>query len=95
MITITLELLEKIFRDIEQDNFLMEARAKAFMFFDFVKRFNLPIGDDYWIQLGKNWDLNISNGTDLTLYPVYQKNGYFETDTTDGVVLRKTTLDES
>lgn len=84
---LTLDLLEKTFRDLEEDNFFIEARAKAYLFLHYVRKMGFQIDEDYWLQLGRNWNLNIINGEKMILYPIYKRNGSWETDMTDGGVV--------
>jgi len=55
-----LALLEKVFADTETDDFLLEdAKQIALLFVNCAKSIGVDLQDDYWIQLGKNWDLNV------------------------------------
>lgn len=79
-----LDLLERIFQDLETLFYLDEAKEKAKLFYKCATDIHANLQSDYWIQIGKEWDLNISSfegKTYLTLYPTYKINGCFETDT--------------
>lgn len=79
-----LDLLERIFQDLETIYYLEEAKNIAKLFLKIVRDNHFSLQEDYWIQIGKDWDLNIVNGKELTLYPCRKAGGYFETDTSDG-----------
>jgi hypothetical protein len=55
-----LALLEKVFTDTETEDFLLEdVKQIALLFVKCAKSIGADLQDDYWIQLGKYWDLNI------------------------------------
>jgi hypothetical protein len=78
------DLLEKIFQNLGTPLDLDNAKEKAKMFYKCVQDAKIDLDKDYWIQIASNWDLSIcewDGKQELALYPVYKKNGYFETDT--------------
>lgn len=87
--TMTLDLLEKIFTDIHTKLTINEVTDKAYLFLKCAKNIKADLQDDYWIELSKEWDLNIIQGEGTTgfqmcLYKVKRdKNGNFVTDTLD------------
>jgi len=88
----TLELLEKIFQNLEMSLTLKEAKEKGILFQEQAGKEGIDLGDDYWIQIAKEWDLNIiggegTTGTQACLYKVKRdKQGNFVTDTLDQFV---------
>lgn len=87
--TITLDLLEKIFENTRTKLTLDEVTDKAYLFLKCSKNIKADLQDDYWIELSKEWDLNITQGEGTTgfqmcLYKVKRdRNGDFVTDTLD------------
>ena len=88
-----LDLLEKVFTDVETLFYEEEVKEIAFLFLKCAKDNNTELGEDYWIQLGKEWDLNIYDGriygkeniTKMTLYKILPSG---KTDTlNDGIQL--------
>lgn len=88
----TLELLEKIFLNTKMHLTLEEATEKGRLFFDCaLTHFTVKVlqenFEDYWLQLSKEWDLNICEGEDdyqLCLYRVKRdRNNCIVTDTLD------------
>jgi len=84
----TLELLEKIFQNIEISLTFEEVKEKALLFYEQARSIKADFGDDYWIQLSKEWDLNITEvwhwetEHQLCLYKVKRdKQGNFVADT--------------
>lgn len=82
-----LDLLYKKFENVEQDLTLDEVKEKANLFLDGVEDIE-ELQGDFWIQLSRNWDLNIwweeddSTSIQMTVYPcAIGKDGYFHTDT--------------
>ncbi len=82
--------MNNIFENIETPLTFEEVKEKALLFYEQAMTIKSDLGDDYWIQLSKEWDLNIveqwhwETEHQLCLYKVKRnKNGYFETDTLD------------
>jgi hypothetical protein len=99
-----LDLLDRIFTDNETLFYFKEAKEKAFLFLkcvkDSIKDGDIDISEleDYWIQLGFGWELNMYDGDiygdedhpgiQMTLYECIKEiNGFFSTDTSTGVQL--------
>lgn len=86
-----LYLAHKVFEDVKTSYSFKEAKEKAFAFaksLDDVEE----LGGDYWIQIAKEWDLNIWWEGDIfckmTLYPCgIGEDGYHHTDTQYGIDL--------
>lgn len=55
-----LSLLEKVFTDVDTEDLSLEdVKQIALLFVNCAKSIGANLQDDYWIQLGKYWDLNI------------------------------------
>lgn len=54
-----LDLLERVFQDFETEFFLEEVQAIAILFLKCTKSIGANLGSDYWLQIGRGWDLNI------------------------------------
>jgi hypothetical protein len=85
-----LYLVHKIFEDTKKSLTFKEAKEKAFLFLKCVEDVE-DLGGDYWIQLSKEWDLNIwwedPVSLEMTLYECWMdKNGYFNTNTSSNFV---------
>jgi len=81
-------LLSRIFENTEQSWSLEDVTEKAHLFLDCVKDNIEDLGGDYWIQLSREWDLNIwwedgdETSVEMSLYPCKRgEDGLFETDT--------------
>jgi hypothetical protein len=83
--------LEKEYTDLQTSLTLKQVKKKAMDFYEKAQPFLLNLeDDDYWIQLSKEWDLNITEvwhwetEHHLCLYKVKRdKQGNFITDTLD------------
>jgi len=78
-----LQLLEKIFQNLEMTLTLDEAKEKATLFKICADNIYADFSNDYWIQISSEWDLNIYDG-DMTLYKCSRTKQGFETDTSEG-----------
>lgn len=88
-----LELLCRIYQDLEGSYNLHDAKEKARSFFKTVlENVSGEELDDVWVQISKEWDLNLWNadklgdgtkkGMQITLYPVSKDaHNHFKTDT--------------
>lgn len=89
----TLELLTRIYQDVEGVYTFKDVKDKARFFYktaiEIAKREEM---EDVWVQISKDWDLNVwdadklgdgvRNGMQITLYPVTKgENGHVRTDT--------------
>jgi hypothetical protein len=84
-----LYLLNKIFENLDKSYTLDEAKKKAFLFLECVPDVE-KLGGDYWIQIAKEWDLNIwwedCTSIEMTLYPCEKmKDGYFYDTDKEGI----------
>lgn len=78
---VTLDLLEKIFQNLEMTLTQPEATAKAHLFLKCLKDNHISVGEDYWIQISKEWDLNVYDKHNMSLYPVTWSLGEAITNT--------------
>jgi len=79
-----LKQLEKIFQNLDEDLTFKEVVLKASLFWELGKQLDIVLEEDYWIQLAKNWDLNIwveDDGVHRCLYPVKIVHRYSVTET--------------
>lgn len=84
-----LYLAHKIFEDIHKSYALEDAKEKAFLFIKSLDDIE-ELGGDYWIQISKEWDLNIwwedSTSCEMTLYPcTIGVDDFFHDDTSNGI----------
>jgi hypothetical protein len=56
--TMTLDLLERTFSDVETLHTFAEAREKGLLFFKCANDIHADLQGDYWIQVARGWDLN-------------------------------------
>lgn len=84
-----LYLAHKVFEDIHKSYDLEDAKKKAFLFVECLDDIE-ELGGDYWIQISKEWDLNIwwedCTSCEMTLYPcAIKEDGYFYDDIVNGI----------
>jgi hypothetical protein len=86
-----LYLVHKIFEDTKKSLTFKEAKEKAFLFLKSVDDVE-ELGGDYWIQLSKEWGLNIwwddCTSIEMSLYPCERgSDGFFHDNLEKGILL--------